>query len=123
MDKAGPAINSRIAVRSTALAEADRLDDAYRSIPVILKAPIDARGMATTLGSFLYKCWGRTIHGQPTKTSGISLVSPDHLVTNQGAYGESKSVIDLRTLTEFQQSFASYVSENRAQSAKPSAPL
>ncbi|MGZ8490157.1 MAG: hypothetical protein ACXWW4_16625, partial [Candidatus Binatia bacterium] len=51
------------------------------------------------------------------------LFLPDHLVTNQGAYGESKSVIDLRTLTEFQQSFASYVSENRAQSAKPSAPL
>ncbi|MGZ8454182.1 MAG: hypothetical protein ACXWZE_19020, partial [Candidatus Binatia bacterium] len=76
LDKAGPAINSRIAVSSTALAEADRLDDAYRSIPVILKAPIDARGMATTLGSFLYKCWGRTIHGQPTKTSGIPLVSP-----------------------------------------------
>ena len=45
-------------------AEADRLDDAYRSsgpigplhgIPVILKDQIDARGMATTLGSVLFK--------------------------------------------------------------------
>lgn len=64
LDKAGPAINSIIAVSSTALAEADRLDDAYRSsgpigplhgIPVILKDQIDARGMATTLGSVLFK--------------------------------------------------------------------
>lgn len=64
LDKAGPAINSIIAVSSTALAEADRLDDAYRKsgpigplhgIPVILKDQIDARGMATTLGSVLFK--------------------------------------------------------------------
>ncbi len=64
MDKAGPAINSIIAVSPTALAEADRLDDAYRAsrpigplhgIPVILKDQIDARGMATTLGSLLFK--------------------------------------------------------------------
>jgi len=64
LDKAGPAINSIIAVSSTALAEADRLDDAYRhsgpigplhGIPVILKDQIDAQGMATTLGSVLFK--------------------------------------------------------------------
>ena len=64
LDKAGPAINSIIAVSSTALAEADCLDEAYRSsgpigplhgIPVILKDQIDAQGMATTLGSVLFK--------------------------------------------------------------------
>ena len=64
LDKAGPAINSIIAVSSTALTEAHRLDDAYRSsgpigplhgIPVILKDQIDAQGMATTLGSVLFK--------------------------------------------------------------------
>lgn len=64
LDKKGPAINSVISVSPTALAEADRLDKDYAAsgltgrlhgIPVILKDQIDAVGMATTLGSVLFK--------------------------------------------------------------------
>ncbi|MBM4296308.1 MAG: amidase [Deltaproteobacteria bacterium] len=64
LDKNGPGINSIISVSPTALAEAERLDRAYAAsgltgplhgIPVILKDQIDAVGMATTLGSVLFK--------------------------------------------------------------------
>jgi amidase len=63
-DKKGPAINALITVNSNALAEADRLDAAYKAtgpvgplhgIPVIVKDQMDATGMPTTLGSVLFQ--------------------------------------------------------------------
>jgi Asp-tRNA(Asn)/Glu-tRNA(Gln) amidotransferase A subunit family amidase len=63
-DKKGPAINALITVNGDALAEADRLDAAYKAsgpvgslhgIPVIVKDQADVKGMPTTLGSVLFK--------------------------------------------------------------------
>ena len=63
-DRNGPRINSILTLNATALEEADRLDDAYRTsglvgrlhgIPVMLKDQIDVAGMPTTLGSVLFK--------------------------------------------------------------------
>ncbi len=63
-DQQGPKINAMITVSATALAEADRLDAAYKSagpvgplhgIPVIIKDQADVKGMPTTLGSLLFK--------------------------------------------------------------------
>ena len=63
-DKKGPAINSIISINPTALEETDRLDAAFRNsgfvgplhgIPIIMKDQADIRGMATTLGSSLFK--------------------------------------------------------------------
>ena len=56
-DKSGPAINAIISVNPGALAEADRLDAAFKSsgpagplhgIPIIVKDQCDAAGMPTT---------------------------------------------------------------------------
>ncbi len=63
-DKNGPAINAIIALNPAALAEADRLDAAFRSsglagplhgIPIILKDQADLKELPTTLGSVLFK--------------------------------------------------------------------
>src|SRR5918999_1556913 len=63
-DKQGPGINAIITINSQALAEADRLDAAYKAsgpvgplhgIPVIFKDQGDVKGMPTTLGSLLFK--------------------------------------------------------------------
>ena len=63
-DRDGPKINSIIAVNEHALEAAGQLDRAFRDtgftgplhgIPVILKDQMDARGMATTLGSVVFK--------------------------------------------------------------------
>ncbi|OGA13961.1 MAG: hypothetical protein A3H32_15600 [Betaproteobacteria bacterium RIFCSPLOWO2_02_FULL_63_19] len=63
-DQQGPAINAVISINPAALAEADRLDALLRSsgpagalhgIPVIVKDQADVKGMATTLGSVLFK--------------------------------------------------------------------
>ena len=64
LDRKGPALNSIIAVNPKALEEADRLDAARKAavpmgplhgIPVIMKDQADVAGMATTLGSVLFK--------------------------------------------------------------------
>jgi amidase len=64
LDRNGPGVNSIIAINPKALEEADRLDAALKAsgpvgplhgIPVILKDQIDAKGMATTMGSVLFK--------------------------------------------------------------------
>ncbi len=63
-DQKGPTINALITINSDALAEADRLDAAYKTaglvgplhgIPVIIKDQADVKGMPTTLGSLLFK--------------------------------------------------------------------
>lgn len=63
-DKKGPAINAVITLNPEALAEADRLDAAFRNngfvgplhgIPVLMKDQADLKGMPTTLGSTLFK--------------------------------------------------------------------
>jgi amidase len=63
-DKKGPAINALISLNPAALDEADRLDAAFKTsgfvgllhgIPVIMKDQADIKGMATTLGSVLFK--------------------------------------------------------------------
>ncbi len=64
LDKKGPAINSVISINPQALAEADRLDAAYKAsgftgplhgIPILVKDEVDAAGMATTLGTLVFK--------------------------------------------------------------------
>ncbi|MGH7087398.1 MAG: amidase family protein, partial [Stellaceae bacterium] len=63
-DRAGPGINAIISLNPKALAEADRLDAAFRAsgpvgplhgIPVVMKDQADVREMPTTLGSVLFK--------------------------------------------------------------------
>jgi amidase len=63
-DKRGPTINSIITIDPRALAEADRLDAAYRAsgpvgplhgIPVLVKDEIDTAGMPTTLGTVVFR--------------------------------------------------------------------
>src|SRR5215470_5143811 len=63
-DKRGPNINSIISLNPQALAEADKLDAAYKrsgfvgplhGIPVLVKDEIDAAGMPTTLGTLVFK--------------------------------------------------------------------
>jgi amidase len=63
-DKQGPNINSVIALNPNALAEADRLDAAFRTsglvgplhgIAILVKDEIDTAGMATTLGTVVFK--------------------------------------------------------------------
>lgn len=63
-DQRGPAVNAVIALNSNALEEADRLDAAFKErgligplhgIPVIVKDQADINGMATTLGSVLFR--------------------------------------------------------------------
>src|SRR5438270_12710758 len=63
-DKDGPKINAVITLNANALADADRLDAAYRAsgfagplhgIPVLVKDEIDAAGMPTTLGTTVFK--------------------------------------------------------------------
>jgi len=63
-DKQGPALNAIITINREALAEAARLDAAFKTsgltgplhgIPIIVKDQFDVRGMPTTLGSILFK--------------------------------------------------------------------
>ena len=63
-DKRGPILNCIITLNPTALEEADRLDEQYRTsglvgplhgIPVVVKDQVDAAGMPTTLGSLVFK--------------------------------------------------------------------
>ena len=63
-DKRGPTINSIITINPEALAEADRLDAAYKAsgpvgplhgIPILIKDEIDTAGMPTTLGTIVFK--------------------------------------------------------------------
>jgi Asp-tRNA(Asn)/Glu-tRNA(Gln) amidotransferase A subunit family amidase len=63
-DKAGPNINSIITINPNALAEADKLDAAYKKagltgplhgIPVLVKDEIDTVGMPTTHGTQVFK--------------------------------------------------------------------
>ncbi|KQZ01461.1 hypothetical protein ASD45_11825 [Pseudolabrys sp. Root1462] len=63
-DKQGPAINAVIALNDKALDEADRLDARFKAqgmtgplhgIPLLIKDQIDVDGMATTMGSLLFK--------------------------------------------------------------------
>ena len=64
LDKKGPAINSVISINPAALSEADRLDAAFKKsgltgplhgIPILVKDEVDAAGMATTLGTVVFK--------------------------------------------------------------------
>src|SRR5215468_6780299 len=63
-DKAGPNINSVITLNPNALAEADRLDAAFRTsglvgplhgVVILVKDEIDTAGMPTTLGTLVFK--------------------------------------------------------------------
>jgi len=71
-DQSGPKINAIITVNPNALAEADKLDAAFKKsgfvgplhgIPVLVKDQVDAAGMPTTLGSIVFKDY------RPTKDS------------------------------------------------------
>ncbi len=64
LDKKGPAINSVISLNPAALKEAERLDTAFKKsgltgplhgIPILVKDEVDAAGMATTLGTLVFK--------------------------------------------------------------------
>jgi len=63
-DKHGPTINSVLTLNPNALAEADRLDAAFRSsglsgplhgIVILVKDEIDTAGMPTTLGTVVFR--------------------------------------------------------------------
>src|SRR5262245_61150295 len=63
-DRQGPSINSVITINPDALAEADRLDAAFRAsglagplhgIAILVKDEIDTAGMPTTLGTVVFK--------------------------------------------------------------------
>ena len=63
-NKAGPQINALTSINPNALADADRLDRAYRvsgltgplhGIPVVVKDQADVAEMPTTLGSVLFE--------------------------------------------------------------------
>ncbi len=63
-DQKGPKINAIITLNPNALAEADKLDAAFKKsglvgplhgIPVLVKDQVDAAGMPTTLGSIVFK--------------------------------------------------------------------
>src|SRR5438128_7370747 len=63
-DKQGPTINSIITLNPNALAEADRLDAAFRTsglagplhgIAILIKDEIDTAGMPTTLGTVVFR--------------------------------------------------------------------
>ena len=63
-DKNGPKLNTVITLNPDALAEADKLDAAFKrsgfvgplhGIPVLVKDQVDAAGMPTTLGSVVFK--------------------------------------------------------------------
>src|ERR1051325_7246847 len=64
-DKQGPAINCVIALNARALDEAAEIDATFKSdgrragplhgIPLLIKDQIDVNGMATTMGSVLFK--------------------------------------------------------------------
>jgi amidase len=63
-DKQGPTINSIISINPNALAEADKLDAAFRvsglvgplhGITILVKDEIDTAGMPTTLGTVVFK--------------------------------------------------------------------
>lgn len=63
-DQKGPAINNVICLNPEALAEADKLDAAFaksgfvgplHGVPILVKDEIDAAGMATTLGTKVFK--------------------------------------------------------------------
>ena len=63
-DKKGPMINAVITINPNALADADKLDAAYKAsgpvgplhgIPVLVKDEIDTAGMPTTLGTVIFK--------------------------------------------------------------------
>ena len=63
-DKQGPAINAIISLNPNALAEADKLDEAFQSggmvgpmhgIPLIMKDQGDVKDMPTTMGSVLFE--------------------------------------------------------------------
>ncbi|MGE3935282.1 MAG: amidase family protein, partial [Rhodospirillaceae bacterium] len=63
-DKQGPAINALVSLNKDALAQADRLDAAYKAsgfvgplhgIPLIMKDQADVAEMPTTLGSVLFR--------------------------------------------------------------------
>lgn len=63
-DKQGPKLNAIITLNPKALEEADKLDQQYKQsgpagplhgIPILVKDEIDTAGMATTLGSVLFK--------------------------------------------------------------------
>src|SRR5690242_15366141 len=63
-DKKGPSLNCVITLNPQALAEADRLDAAFKKsgltgplhgIPILIKDEIDTAGMPTTLGTLVFK--------------------------------------------------------------------
>ena len=92
-DKKGPAINAIITVNPKALAEADRLDAAFKAggmvgplhgIPVIIKDQVDAQGMPTTLGSVMLKDF------YPDKDSFVAakLRAAGAIILGKGTLGE-----------------------------------
>src|SRR5215831_20590864 len=63
-DKQGPNINSIITINPNALAEADKLDEAFRlsglvgplhGVTILVKDEVDTAGMPTTLGTVVFK--------------------------------------------------------------------
>jgi amidase len=84
-DKQGPNINSVITLNPNALAEADRLDAAFRSsgfvgplhgIAILVKDEIDTAGMPTTLGTVVFKARPRSPNSPPAILTARCSASP-----------------------------------------------
>jgi amidase len=112
-DRNGPTINSVIALNPDALAEADRLDAAFKSggavgplhgIPLIIKDQVDVKGMPTTLGSVLFEGFSPERDGfviQRLKKAGAILIGKATLGelgggdTHGSLFGSTRNVYDL----------------------------
>ena len=112
-DKSGPTINSIISINPDALAEADRLDAAFRKsgpvgplhgIPLIMKDQANLKGMPTTLGSMLFKDFmpdSDCFVAARLKAAGVIFIAKATLGelgggdTHGSLFGSTKNVYDL----------------------------
>ena len=112
-DKAGPAINAVISLNPDALAEADRLDASFRAtglvgplhgIPLLIKDQADVKGMATTMGSVLFKDYRPNRDGfvvDKLKKAGAIIIGKATLGelgggdTHGSLFGSTRNVYDL----------------------------
>ena len=116
-DKSGPGINAIISINATALAEADALDKDYAAsgvlkplhgIPVIVKDQADVAGMATTMGSVLFRGHmpGRDAFAVAKLRKAGAIVIAKSTLGEMGAgdchgslFGSTRNVFDLERTT------------------------
>jgi len=113
-DKAGPGINAVISLNPDALADAARLDALFRTtglvgplhgIPLLIKDQADVKGMATTMGSVLFKDYRPNRDGfvvDRLKKAGAIVIGKATLGelgggdTHGSLFGSTRNVYDLK---------------------------